>query len=278
MIEDILKTDGFNSLSFTRIGWILYNRNDSIIGKSISFYGEYSHKEIIFFESILSRGDTVIELGSNIGMHSIPISRIIGEEGKLYALEPQRIIFQTLCANLAINSCTNVFPYQLGVADSSKILSKIKLNYYANENYGGLELSKLQEGEEKINFKRLDDIFEKISDLRLLKIDVEGMEIDAIKGGKSLIKKHSPIIFIENDRKENSKALIEIIKSLDYRLYWHTTSLFNPNNFAKENKNIFPGAGSINMVCIPNSYKSIKGLPEREILDSSMHILYGKTD
>ena len=91
----------------------------------------------------------------------------------------------------------------------------------------------------------------RLPSLRLLKIDVEGMEVDVLLGARRTIVTHRPIIYVENDRRENSARLIGTIQDLGYRLCWHLPRLFNPNNFAGHGENVFPGIVSINMMCVP---------------------------
>ncbi len=62
------------------------------------------------------------------------------------------------------------------------------------------------------------------------------MEIGVIRGAKELIKKFKPIIYVENDRQQHSKNLIELLWSLDYKMYWHLPRLYNENNYLKIKK------------------------------------------
>ena len=110
----------------------------------------------------------------------------------------------------------------------------------------------------------------KINRLKLLKIDVEGMEISVIKGASELIKKFRPMIYVENDRQEHSKELIELLWSLDYKMYWHLPKLYNENNFFNDKENIFGNIVSVNMFCIHKDL-DIKVIDMVEVLDSSFH-------
>ena len=84
-----------------------------------------------------------------------------------------------------------------------------------------------------------------------MKVDVEGMEVSAIEGAAETIRRHRPLLYVENDRREHSDALIRLIASLDYRLYWHLPRLFNPDNFAANPDNVFGDIISRNMLCVP---------------------------
>ena len=74
-------------------------------------------------------------------MHAIPIARHI-ERGKLFCFEPQRVIFQTLCANISLNSLTNVYAYQEGVGDENAWLEIPSSDYETEWNYSSFSLDK----------------------------------------------------------------------------------------------------------------------------------------
>ena len=80
---------------------------------------------------------------------------------------------------------------------------------------------------------------------------------------------------MENDDINTSKALIEKIKQMGYIMFWHLPPLYNPNNFLKNTKNIFPKIISCNMFCIHNSSKITlnKIWKKFEITDSDYHPL-----
>jgi hypothetical protein len=96
------------------------------------------------------------------------------------------------------------------------------------------------------------------------------MESEVIRGARKLINRHKPVLYVENDRQEKSKALIELIRSLDYRMYWHLPPLFNPNNFAGDSENLYPGIVSVNMLCFHKSIEvQLDGF--MEVVDADHH-------
>jgi hypothetical protein len=82
--------------------------------------------------------------------------------------------------------------------------------------------------------------------------------------------KHKPIIYIENDRIEKSKELIEYLWSLGYELYWHLPRLFNPNNFFNNKENKIGNFVSVNMLCIEKTTQTTVNNFVK-ITDSSYH-------
>jgi len=260
----------YNALTKGKYGHIIYNKYDKFIGKAIEKYGEYSEAEVDLFRQLCRRNDVVAEVGANIGAHTLVLSQIVGEHGRVYAFEPQRIVFQTLCANLAINSITNVECFHAAVSIDEGFIRIPDIRYDIEGNFGGFDLNKFNEGV-KIPKVTLDSFLE-IQKLNLLKVDVEGMEYDVIVGAKNTIDKFKPVLYIENDRVEKSQQLIELIWSLDYRLYWHLPMLFNPGNYAADKDNIYPNLASFNMLGFHNSI-NINITGPKAITDSGDHPL-----
>lgn len=259
----------FNKLVKAKEGFCLYNKNDQYVGRSIEIYGEFSQLEVELFEQICKVGDTIIEVGANIGTHTQYFSNKVGKTGKVLAFEPQRIVFQTLCANIALNSQTNVFTYQMALGDKESTLMIPPIDYTQSGNFGGISIEGILKGEPVVQ-KKLDSFITQLEKCKLLKIDVEGMEEKVLRGATKLIKKFKPILYIENDRQEKSQSLIEYIESLGYELYWHLPRLYNPSNFYQNSKNIFGNIVSVNMLCIDKSL-NINVEKMEQIVDSKFH-------
>lgn len=239
----------FNVLTDTKYGKFLVNRNDSYVGKSLLLYGEYIPGEEALFNQI-AKG-LVVEVGSNIGAHTVPMAKTADI---LYAFEPQRLVFQTLCANLALNNLVNVYPSQMVVGDGEGNAIVPSIDPNSEANFGGLEIGNWTEGD-NVPVCRLDSF--PFPRLDFLKIDVEGMELEVLKGGAVHIAKHRPIIFVENDRPEKSAALIGWLQRQFFQVYWHVCPLYVRENFRSNDDDQFGAIVSINILCLPKE-KEIK--------------------
>ncbi len=270
MFKKIMDDAGFNCIVKAKYGYVLYNKNDTYIGKAFEKYGEFSENEAILFRQICREGDIIADVGANIGAHTLVFSQLVGKKGKVFAYEPQRVVFQTLCANMAINSIENAQCFQIAVSSESKTTLIPDIRYDLPANHGGFQVKDYDKGVKTI-VAPIDDLLD-VSALRLIKIDVEGMEYDVIEGAKKTINLHKPFLYLENDKPEKSTALIEKVKSLDYRLFWHLPPLFNPNNYAGVKENIYQELVSINMLCFHKSFEiNLDGF--NEITDSDEHPL-----
>jgi len=265
---NVLKGSGFNQLAETRDGYYLYNRNDTYIGKAIEKYGEFSTLEMKALTRMCGNNDFVIEVGANIGAHTVELARHVGPGGAVLAFEPQRLVFQTLCANVAINNLKNVYCYWAAAGANVQEIRVPELNPEKNANFGGLSLG-TNTGGMAVPCMMLDS-FLWLQRLRLLKIDVEGMESEVIAGASKLIGKFKPLLYLENDRIEKSEALIRQLDTLGYDLYWNLPPLFNPGNFYGVKENIYPRTVSVNMIGIHRDNRLLQP-PGQRITDFSEH-------
>ncbi len=234
-----------------KYGHFLINSHDGYIGKSIAHYGGWSDEEVELFLNLCEAGDHVIEVGSNIGTHTIPLAKKVGPNGRITAFEPQRIIYQNLCANISINGLTNIDAHMSAVSSESGLAWLPEVDYSADGNFGGIRVSEVQLTSEvsKVSL----DALPPFKSLKLLKVDAEDMELKVIQGAENLIKTHRPFLYLENNPQNPTElALVQKVRDLGYTVYSHTTNLFDTNNYFKNKENIFGETRSYNILCIPN--------------------------
>ncbi len=253
----------FNKHKECRYGTMLYNLNDMYVGKSFDLYGEFSEGEAELFKQLIKKGDTVLDIGANIGAHTLLFAHLIGMEGEVHAFEPQRIVFQTLCANMALNSIVKAYCYNEAVGDIIDSLMVPQIKPWVQANFGGLSLGDHEVGE-NVKSTTVDSL--SLRSCHFIKIDVEGMEIQVLKGAANTIIRYKPILYVENDRSKQANDLIRYVASLDYDMYWHQTFLFNSRNYFNNPENVFGDTSSINMLCMPSSYEyKIEGFQRVDI-------------
>lgn len=270
-----LSPDGFNELRMCKTGPLLYNKHDIYVGGSIEKYGEFSVGEQALFAGIVHAGELVVEVGANIGAHTVQLSQLVGDDGEVYAFEPQRIVFQALCGNLALNQCANVKAWQVAVGSQSTTILVPAMDPSKRTNFGGISMYGVQQGE-PVQLVPLDAF--DLPACHFLKVDVEGMEIDVVKGAQKTIDTYRPLMYLENDREERSHELLSMILAMDYAAYWHLPLLFNPDNFDGNREDIFPGIVSVNVLCIPNETRAdLQGMQRITSPDETWRACYDRT-
>jgi FkbM family methyltransferase len=186
------------------------------------------------------------------------MARLVQRNGTIHAFEPQRAIFDILSNNIRLNGLTNVVAHQRAVGHTGGTVRVPPLDYREVNNFGGVALGSAQ-GEE-VEVVTIDSLG--LARLRLLKVDVEGMEADVVRGARATIERLQPALYIENDRADRSRQLIALILEIGYRLWWHVTPLFNPQNFFGHPKDIFDNVVSFNMIGFPRATPPAIDLPE----------------
>jgi FkbM family methyltransferase len=206
------------SLKACRYGWMLYS--GPYIGKCFDLYGQYSESEVSLMRSFLSDGSTVIDVGANIGDLTVPLARAVGTTGRVYAIESHSDAFNVLCANLALNALRNTRPINAFVASSDDVDTGSRAwgrFAYVSETW-------------KTPFLTLDAL--ELSACDLIKVDVDGNELEVLKSGEMQIEKYRPVLYFENDVKDASPPLLSYVSDkLGYDLYWHPAPIFDEENF-----------------------------------------------
>ncbi|WP_042696279.1 FkbM family methyltransferase [Azospirillum sp. B506] len=263
MAEDLLGGAGPVGLVKARHGLMMYRRTDNVVGRSLGYYGEYFEQEVALFRQCVRTGDRVIDVGANIGAHTVALARLVGPTGRVLALEPIDANHRLLCGNLALNGL-DWAEGQLaaaGAADGLLHLAAVPMD--EDGNYGALSLDALP-GDRPVPVRRLDGLArDGAGRIRLIKIDVEGMESEVLEGARGLIARDRPVLYVENDRPDKSAALIRLLGELGYACYWYLPAFHNPANFAGRSEPIFGhgfvddgteirGLGlGINLFCLP---------------------------
>src|SRR5882724_6319724 len=129
-----------------RHGDMLYNVNDRYIGRSLDLYGEWAEAELELLGLFIKPGDSVVDVGANLGTHTVFFAHKAGARGAVFAFEPQRVVFQLLCANLALNGLTNVHAYHAAVSRQKGTTSVPDVAYDDAGNFGGVALRHYRDG------------------------------------------------------------------------------------------------------------------------------------
>jgi FkbM family methyltransferase len=239
---------------------MLYLVTDAVIGRSLDRYGEYCQGEVDLFAQVVRAGDVAVDVGAHIGAHTVPLAHAVTSRGAVVAFEPQRILFQCLCANVALNGLDNVRTRHAAVGRRPGRVRVPQIDYAAGGNFGGLGLTNRQGGEQ-VELTTLDSLG--LTACNFVKIDVEGMESQVIDGAGALIGRFRPVLYVENNRQAESPELIRRLLDLDYALYWHFAWLYNRDNHFAEAENVFGDTMTANMLCLPKeSPRLVSGLRE----------------
>lgn len=176
-------------------------------------------------------GDGVIavDCGANIGVFTVDWAKWMTGWGAVLGIEAQERIFYALAGNVAINNCNNAQVILGAIGAQIGVMQIAVPDYTRPGTFGSLELIQ-NEGSEFIG-QEIDQSPERLRDVRcltldslnlgrldFLKVDVEGMELDVLAGGRETIARHLPIMLVERI-KADTLALQTVLASYGYQLF-----------------------------------------------------------
>lgn len=153
--------------------------------------------ELTYVQRRLRPGDVFIDAGGYHGWYTLLASRSVGEGGRVVAFEPNPASFETLTQNLALNGCGNVRALDVALAGVDGSVSL----FTGPDDGVASSLGKVQgwEREVRVPARRLDAILKEmdIQHVTLLKIDVEGAELDLLNGAPATLATSRPAVIFE---------------------------------------------------------------------------------
>lgn len=191
--------------------------HDSGVENSLYYFGTYEKGTLDFIQKNLQPGDVFLDIGGNIGLMSIYAAKCVGEKGKVYAFEANPETATLLEQNLQLNNLKNV---EIVIKAVGSTKGKAKIYNNAAHNRGAASLIKpgIDTGSFDVDVIKLDDEspFNNL-EIKMAKIDVEGFEMDVLKGMQGILQKpKAPILIVEcsADRENNYDSVHEIFNFL----------------------------------------------------------------
>lgn len=228
----------------TSHGTMIVNRNDYRMVSENAGYGVgfqllstsgYDPAEVRFTLDLLRArhsdyGDGVvaIDCGANIGVHTVEWARAMSGWGRVYSFEPQEKIYYALAGNIALNNCFNVTARLAAVGARCGTLAVPEVNYCVPSSFGSLELHQADSNEyigqnidyshaaQHIDLLTLDSL--SLPRIDLIKIDVEGMELEVLEGAQESIARSKPQLLVEVI-KSDEHAVTELLEPAGYRFF-----------------------------------------------------------
>jgi FkbM family methyltransferase len=244
----------------TRHGRMMVRPNDSYIGEMLLRYGEYIPGETRLLRRLMPAGGVAVDVGANIGATALALGEAAGPAGVVVAFEPQRVVYYQLCGNVALNGVRNVFCLHKAAGRAMGTVRVPELDYDKRGNFGGLSLLDAEQYAKDHDMVPVDVLpldAMQLARCDLIKVDVEGMELDVLEGGRETIARCMPVLCVEDDRPDKVPALVAWLVAAGYSVHQHFPKLFDPDNYRGEQENIYADKVSANLVCFHHS----RGVP-----------------
>ncbi|HQG74003.1 MAG: FkbM family methyltransferase [Kiritimatiellia bacterium] len=149
--------------------------------------GERFIGERFLLSRLVSKGDTAVDVGANIGYYLLLLARLVGSEGKVIAVEPSRENLPELKRNIAENKLSNVELHEVAAGSE-----RGTVGFMSGING---RITTATATVDQVPLVPLDDIISTRVDF--LKMDVEGAEGRALAGAQELVRRWHPVIFVE---------------------------------------------------------------------------------
>ncbi len=172
---------------------------DEWIQQHVYFFGLYDPVHINFIKTQLKPGDYFFDVGANVGCFSLAASLCVGDSGKVYAFEPIKKVYIRLNENIELNRIKNISTIPMAVYEKNTMLRIFLAN---QENLG---MSSIYEHDamsgEVFEIEAISlDGFMSSNDIKkadFVKIDIEGAELQALRGMVNTIRRHQPVFMVE---------------------------------------------------------------------------------
>lgn len=200
-----------------RSGEDIFVLPNDYIGRMVRFFGDLDPAISSIVRSILRRGDTAIDIGANIGVVTLQMASVVGEEGQVIAFEPVRQMHSMLTRSILANGFENVKVVNAALSAAEGV----GVMRVARTNYGVGHLEATGEGE-ACRVIRLDDWAKRegIGAVRLLKLDVEGHESEVLEGAEAWLRMYPPqYVVFESHRSRGpfwARREVQLLRQMGY--------------------------------------------------------------
>jgi FkbM family methyltransferase len=178
-------------------------------------------------KSTLRAGDTFWDIGANIGWFSLLASKIVGSDGRVFSFEPSPDVFSLLCANT--RGLKSICAIQCGVGNADTVATFAAQGASSSASFVE-EITKINQhylpetpiSKVEVNIRKLDTLVKDLGRPRLAKIDVEGFELEVLKGATSLLSTARPTLIMEIHPSQlnlcggNETSLFQLLRGYGY--------------------------------------------------------------
>jgi len=250
-----------------------YWKNDEVIGKNLREYGEYQQKEIDLLigllNSVNSKQKVVWDIGANIGVHTSAFSK---HSTFVCSWEANPQNFKLLRMNTQGKLAPNVKVHNVAISNGKKDTIQIQdFDQSKSSNKG--ELSIVEKGGVEISARSIDSYMMNYPLPSLIKIDVEGHELEVLQGALVMLKTVKPILYFETADKGSYAEHIKFLKDLDYRMWWFACPNFNKNNYNKNDNNIWGRSVICSILAMHKDVVGLNNIELQEVVDADDHWL-----
>lgn len=204
---------------------IVVDPSNGFVDNEIFAAGVYEPDILSVIKQHLRAGDTFVDIGTNIGQHSLFAASVVGPKGKVVSFEPIPRLIEQFNESIILNHFSNIIEVQEFACSNTAESLAIKIN---PGNIGGSGFHHTNKEYEEIKVETIcaDNILLGMEKINFIKIDTEGHELEALQGLKETLQKFRPTLLIEfspafwgNEAQAKSKEFFALLMENNYSYY-----------------------------------------------------------
>ena len=183
------------------------------------------YQDIYFLEKLIRHGDYCIDVGAHLGYFTLELSRLAGDRGHVYAIEPMSKFFNTLTRLVKDRKPGNITLFQYAMGGESEFVemgiprvNNMKKFAYARVIHTSTFLEYVES--EKVKNVYGDELFRDLPRVDFIKCDVEGLELAVFRSFIDVIRIHRPVILCELGDPQERRRLTDLLSDYSYRMYF----------------------------------------------------------
>ena len=235
------------ALETCRHGQMLFFPDDEVIGRSLRVYGEWAQHELHCLRPHLPATGIVLDIGAHLGTHALAFARW-APGATIVAVEAQPDVAAVLRVNAMLNGLDNIEVHEAACALRD---GWCPMPAVPQDNLGGFSLVEAarpagwwrrwqgRPSGAAIRLLRLETLLAGRQGIGFIKMDIEGMELPALRGGLRTVTRDRPVIYLEQLSTASLPALFELLAPLGYTMHWLESQPFNRANFRGVSENIW---------------------------------------
>lgn len=233
-----------NLESTNTIYGIFYSLKDDLITKQLKQYSAHTRNELAMLKSIIFDSDNIIDLGAHIGTFSIPFALFNNKRGKVFSFEANIFNYNLLRLNIRSNGMDEVITPMHAIVSDNKLA--FTMFSPCNDNTGAYSFLPGNQPTEvdvhDVNVINVDEWYEYNGNdikIHLIKIDIEGAELSALRSCKRLIERFKPLLYVEINKEAldrfncTTDEIEETLITFGYRFFRNVGPRNSDNDFFK---------------------------------------------
>jgi FkbM family methyltransferase len=220
-----MTTDTILTLYSTDTGdfWLPPDPGNDCVIQAIVNNQIWDNDVVSYIRDRITPNSMILDVGGNFGQMAVLFSKMLSLDGKVQTFEPDPFLYSVLCQNILQNNCTNVIFHNLAVwNESDKTLFYPKADFIKFESYGSYGIDPTATDGQLVNAITIDQL--NLDPVRIIKLDIQGSELNALKGAVNTINKWKPLIIFEYEQMFDSQFnvtwqdYLDFIESIDYTI------------------------------------------------------------